>query len=289
MADHPLAHSVVSEQWTPTPLEVRTPSVARMYDYYLGGKDNFPIDREAAEKFIAIYPDMPLMARENRRFLRRAVSYLTGNAGMRQFLDLGAGLPTRGNVHEVAHSIAPESRVMYVDNDPMVAVHGRALLATKGTVTMLEADLRRPAEILDAARRFLDFDEPVAVLMSAILHYVPDEDDPWGIVARFRDALAPGSHLAVSHITADHHPEAAKAAGRAYDQATATMIFRTHGQVLRFFDGFDLIEPGLTVKSLWRPHLPEGPPEQVAELWGHLDVPEGVADQWGYAGVGVKK
>jgi O-methyltransferase involved in polyketide biosynthesis len=291
MTELPVAHGEGdSLEWPPAPLDLRTPAPARMYDYYLGGKDNFQVDRDAAEQVIRIYRDMPLMARENRRFLRRAVSYLVSTAGIRQFLDLGAGLPTQGNVHEIAHSIDRDVRVLYVDNDPMVVVHGRALLASEDTVTVAKGDLRNPEEILDTARDFLDLDQPVAVLMSAILHYLPDEADPWAIVARFREAIAPGSYLAVSHITADHNPEAAKAAEGVYRYTTAPMTFRSYDQVVRFFDGFELIEPGVTVKSLWHPHLPEGPPVgTAAELWGYSGIPRGVRDQWGYAGVGFKK
>jgi hypothetical protein len=289
MTGWPPALGARAETWEPTPLQLQTPSVARMYDYYLGGKDNFEVDREAANKVIAIYPDMPLMARENRRFLRRAVAYLAGTAGLRQFLDLGAGLPTRGNVHDVAISIAPESHVMYVDNDPIVVAHGRALLADRDRTTIIQADLRRPDEILKVARTFLDFDEPVALLMSAVMHYIPDRDDPRGIIAHYRDALPAGSHLAISHVTADHHPEAARAAEKVYRYTSAPMFFRSYDEVLRMLDGFELIEPGLTVKSLWRPHLPEDPPEGKAELWGYMEIPEGVSQQWGYAAVGIKR
>jgi SAM-dependent methyltransferase len=259
----------------PLGVDLTVPSVARMYDYYLGGKDNFGVDRQAADNVIAALPDMPMMVRENRRYLHRAVRFLAGDAGMRQFLDIGAGLPTQGNVHAVAQSVAPDARVVYVDNDPMVVTHGRALLSDNDRVHVVEADLRDPEKILAMAETFLDLEEPVALLLIAVLHFVPDEQNPWDIVARLRDALPVGSHLAISHVTGDYHGEATAAAGRVYEEQTsARMVFRSYDDVLRFFGDFELLEPGLTTKSLWRP---EG------------SVPLGANEQWGYAGVAIKR
>jgi hypothetical protein len=261
----------------PARVDTGVPNIARMYDYYLGGKDNFGVDREAAENVIAALPDMPLMVRENRRFLHRAVRFLAGSAGIRQFLDIGAGLPTQGNVHAVAHSVAPDARVVYVDNDPMVVTHGRALLSDSTKVSVVQADLRDPEKVLEAARGFLDFERPVAVLMLAVLHFIRDVEDPWDILACLRDAMPSGSYLAISHVTGDYHPEATSAARQVYDdQTNATMVFRRHGDVLRFFGGLDLLDPGLTTKSLWRPDSPS-------------EVPNGAEEQWGYAGVAIKR
>jgi O-methyltransferase involved in polyketide biosynthesis len=261
----------------PAGVDLSVPSVARMYDYYLGGKDNFGVDRQAADNVIAALPDMPMMVRENRRFLHRAVRFLTGEAGIRQFLDIGAGLPTQGNVHSVAQSVAPDTRVVYVDNDPMVVTHGRALLSDNDRVHVVEADLRDPEKLLAMAGTLLDLDRPVALLLIAVLHFIPDEEHPWDIVARLRDALPVGSHLAISHVTGDYHREGTAAAGRVYEsQTNARMVFRAHDDVLRFFDGFELLEPGLTTKSLWRPNSP-------------ASVPRGADEQWGYAGVAVKR
>ncbi|GAB3972251.1 SAM-dependent methyltransferase [Actinoallomurus acanthiterrae] len=261
----------------PSGVDTTVPSVARMYDYFLGGKDNFAIDRQAADNVIAALPDMPFMVRENRRYLNRAVRFLAGEAGMRQFLDIGAGLPTQGNVHTVAQAVAPEARVVYIDNDPMVVTHGRALLSDDERVHAVQADLRHPGKILEIAHTFLDFTRPVALLLIAVLHFIPDEENPWAVVARLRDALPTGSHLAISHVTGDYHREATSAAAEVYrDQTNARMVFRRYDDVLRFFDGFELLEPGVTTKSLWRPDAP-----------GFL--PHGADEQWGYAGVAVKR
>jgi len=234
-------------------IDTDTPNIARMYDYYLGGKDNFAVDREAAEKVLALFPQLPTVARENRAFLGRAVRFLAGEAGVRQFVDVGAGLPTMDNVHRVARREAPDARVLYVDYDPVVAAHGRALLADSPTVGVIQADLRNPKEILDHPERrsVIDLAEPVAVLLVAILHFVPDDDDPRGIVARLRDALAPGSYLVVSHAGGADVPAVREAAAE-YQRATAPMVLRSRPEVLRFFDGFDLVDPGLVDIGGWR-------------------------------------
>ena len=237
---------------------------ARMYDYFLGGKDNFPADRAAADRLLAAAPQTRVGARENRAFLQRAIRYLAGEAGIRQFLDIGTGLPTQGNVHEIAQATAPDARVVYVDNDAMVVTHSRALLAGRNTVA-IEADLRDPDSVMrhPEVRELIDFDQPIALLLMAILHFVPDEQDPYGIVARFRDALPAGSYLALSHGTrdiparTDMSPEAMAEMGakveRLYQLTTASLVTRTRAQVERFFDGFDLLDPGLVEIQLWRP------------------------------------
>jgi SAM-dependent methyltransferase len=252
------------------------PNVARMYDYALGGKDNYAADREAVAEVIKFAPNVPYMARENRRFLQRAVRHLVTDYGVSQFLDIGAGLPTQGNVHEAAGRLDPEARVVYVDIDPIVLTHARALLPETEEVDIIEGDLRRPAEILRDAARIIDFDRPVAVLTIAILHFISDADDPWRHIRQLRDALAPGSYLALSHITDDDQPEeSVEEAVRVYDRASAPFTPRGRADVMRFFDGFDLVEPGLTTLSRWRP-----------DRAGEPAPPDDTNPQWCYAGVG---
>jgi S-adenosyl methyltransferase len=228
---------------------------ARMYDYFLGGDANFPADREAADQLFAVVPETRIGARENRAFLQRAVRFLTGEVGIRQFLDIGTGLPTQGNVHEIAQSIAPEARVVYVDNDPIVHAHASALLAGSHSIAVL-ADLREPEAILShpRVREVLDPDRPLALLLVAVLHFIRDEEDPLGIVAWLRDAMAPGSFVVCSHATADLYPQqvGAKVMG-AYDRATAPLVLRSLEDIARFFDGFEVVEPGLVQLSRWRP------------------------------------
>jgi hypothetical protein len=253
----------VADDWT-TRINTGVPNPARIYDYFLGGKDNFPADREVAEQVVAIAPVARDIVEDNRAFLRRAVRLLAGEAGIRQFIDLGSGLPTQGNVHEIAQAVAPDARVVYVDNDAMVVTHSRALLAGDNTAA-IEADLRDPDSVMrhPEVRELIDFDQPIALLLMAILHFVPDDEDPYGIVARFRDAMAAGSYLALSHGTRDiparpdMSPEAMAEMGakveRLYQLTTASLVTRTHAQVERFFDGFDLLDPGLVEIQLWRP------------------------------------
>ena len=242
---------------TPLGLDVTTPNVARMYDYYLGGKDNFEPDRIAAEKVLALVPGLRRAAVENRRFLRRVVRFLAAEAGVTQFLDIGVGLPTQGAVHEVACEVNPHARVVYVDYDPVVVSHGQALLAVTDLSIMVQGDLRRPAELLakPEVRAHLDFGQPVAIGLFAILHFLRTADDPAGIVARLRDAVAPGSYLAVSHIGTDFFPDksALAEAVAVYERASERVWPRSRDQILSFFDGFELLEPGLVPKHQWRP------------------------------------
>jgi SAM-dependent methyltransferase len=249
---------VADQRPAPAEIDRSVPNGARIYDYMLGGKDHFAVDRAAAEQMVAANPAAPRTARANRAFLGRAVRFLAEEAGIRQFLDLGTGLPTQHNVHQVAQVVIPDARVVYVDYDPIVVVHGRALLATTDTVTVVEGDLRRPDEILahPETRRLIDFDEPMAVLLVAILHFIPDEDDPAGIVARLRDAMAPGSHLVVSHTANESPDEVMAAAQQGFRLAGAPLTPRTRAGIGRFFDGFDLVEPGLVEVSQWRPETP---------------------------------
>ncbi|MGI8334194.1 SAM-dependent methyltransferase [Actinomadura scrupuli] len=237
-------------------IDVTKPSVARVYDYYLGGKDYYPVDQAAAEEMMKAAPESVRAVRANRAFLARAVDYLARVAGVRQFIDIGSGLPTQQNVHEVAQAAAPDARVVYVDHDPVVQVHGQALLATNGNTTFIQAGLQEPEAIMDHpdTRALIDFDEPVAVLLVAILHFFSDEADPAGLVARLRDVLAPGSYLVISHI--DDHPST-WAIRKAMDESGAVPWFpRTAAEITRFFDGFELVDPGLASVSTWQPGGP---------------------------------
>jgi hypothetical protein len=231
---------------------------ARIYDYLLGGQDNFAADRTAGEAMIEAYPTMVELVRANRAFLRRAVRFLAGDAGIRQFLDVGTGIPTAGNTHEVAQEIAPASRVVYVDNDPVVLAHARALLTSvgEGVTDYADADLRDVPKVLTAAAKTLDLSEPVAVTLAMTLHAISDDDDPHAVVAQVMNALPAGSYLAISHPAADIEPEkVADLTDRlnrlSYQQYTG----RTHAQVLRFFDGLELVEPGLVQIQQWRPAI----------------------------------
>ncbi|MFE3455235.1 SAM-dependent methyltransferase [Nonomuraea sp. NPDC059194] len=227
------------------------PNVARMYDYFLGGKDNFPADRAAAEKVLEIVPHIPVGARENRAFLGRAVRFLRAQ-GIDQFLDIGTGLPTLDNVHEVA---GPGARVVYADNDPQVLVHARALLEDTPQVRIVHGDLRAPEVILAQARAHLDFSQPVAVLLLAIVHFV--QDDPAPIVATLTDALAPGGYVAISHVCSDLQPEAAPGVEQVYRGASAQFTARRSTEIVSLFDGLDLVEPGVVNLPEWRPDNPD--------------------------------
>ncbi|WP_327590865.1 SAM-dependent methyltransferase [Nonomuraea sp. NBC_00507] len=230
------------------------PHSARLWDFLLGGKDNFAADREAATKMMALFPDYAEVARLQRQFLIRAVSYLAGEAGIRQFLDIGTGLPTANNTHEVAQRIAPDSRVVYVDNDPIVLVHARALLTSteQGATTYLDADFRQPDVILQGAEEILDFTRPVAVMMLGIAGQVTDEEDPKGLIDAILDPLPSGSYLAFTDGT-NVHPPLVEAL-RIYNQnANNTYQLRSPEQFASFFDGLDLIDPGLVPTAEWRP------------------------------------
>ena len=238
-------------------IDTTTANVARIYDYWLGGKDNFEADRVAAEKVLTQMPGQRRSALENRRFLRRAVRFLTAEAGIDQFLDIGVGLPTQGAVHEVAHEINPRSHVAYVDYDPVVVAHGNALLATPDQSVVVQADIRRPGELLanPVIRGHLDFGRPVAVLLLAIMHFVTDEDDPAAIAASLRAALAPGSYLVLTTICQELLPDkaAAERAKDVYQKAGQPIKARGTEEIRGFFGDFELVEPGLVPKHAWRP------------------------------------
>src|SRR6266508_317816 len=238
-------------------IDVERPSQARIYDYLLGGSLNFAADREAARQLIAMVPDVPLLAQANRAFLRRAVRFLVGT-GVRQFLDIGSGVPTRGTVHEIAQRIAPESRVAYIDIDPVAVAHSRQILAGNDLATAIQEDARRPEHILrhPEVQGLFDRARPVAVLVVSVLHFIPDSDDPAGIVSRLGDELVSGSYLVLSHVTSDGKPH--NTAGASPDNGRSGMFAMPRGraEVERFFAGFDLVEPGLVPVEQWRPDAP---------------------------------
>ena len=253
----------------PSPFDTSVAHVARVYNYWLGGKDNFAADRAAGEQAIKAFPGIPLSARSNRAFLARTVRFLAGEAGIRQFLDVGTGIPSANNTHEVAQSAAPAARVVYVDNDPIVLTHARALLASDpaGATDYIDADMRDPQQILAQAGRLLDFSRPVALMLMAVLQHLDDEDSPYQIVQTLMDALPPGSYLAISHPAKDIDAEAmAKMADSLNKMMAEKVTFRDRAAVARFFDGLELVEPGLVQASKWRP-TSESEATSPAALW----------------------
>ena len=237
-------------------LDSSTAHIARVYDYWLGGKDNFAVDREVGDKVLDIHPETALSVRANRGFLARAVRYLAAKEGVRQFLDVGTGLPSANNVHEVAQSVAPESRVVYVDNDPIVLVHARALLTSspEGETGYLDADIKDPDAILAGAAGLLDFSKPVGVMLVAVLHMLRDDEAPRAIVDRFMAAVPPGSFLAMSHLASDVQQDTMAEMGRRLNESmTQQLTMRSRAQVTRFFDGLTLVDPGVVLTHEWRP------------------------------------
>jgi hypothetical protein len=225
-----------------------------MYDYYLGGSHNFAADRELAEKALGAWPELPQVTRANRAFLRRAVAFLAGQ-GITQFLDLGSGIPTVGNVHEIVGALNPRARTVYVDSDPVAVAHSRVLLADIPNARIVHADMRDSDLVLTdpALAGFLDFSRPVAVLMFAVLHFVPDGDDPAGVVAAYRKACVEGSYLAISHATRDYLPEQIRRLEEVYARSSAPMTFRSHAEITALLQGYDLVPPGLVDMIRWQP------------------------------------
>ncbi len=264
----------------PPGVDPAVPSPARLYDYYLGGTINYPADQQAAERIRHDLPEISDMAWANRGFHQRAAKWLAADRGISQFLDLGSGLPTQGNTHQVVRAVAADARVVYVDNDPMVRAYAQDLLTDSRLTTFVFADLRDPDQVLGnrQLQALIDFTQPVGLLMTAVLHFVADSADPWGLVARYTQALAPGSYLALSHVTADNVPDRGVQTGLSvYQQATENIYLRPRAEVERFFTGLDLVPP-------W----PAEPPRLVfMGEWGAEDP--GLADsdgsRWGYAGV----
>ncbi|MFL6056662.1 MAG: SAM-dependent methyltransferase [Actinoallomurus sp.] len=241
---------MTERDWAPTSVDLSTPNAARMYDYFLGGKDNLAPDRAAAKMVLEIAPGIRVAAQQNRAFLGRAVRYLA-EAGVRQFLDIGTGLPTQKNVHEVA----PDASVVYVDNDPVVLAHGRAILARSKNVHIVQADLRRPEEILDnpEVRERLDFDRPIAILLVAIVHFLQDSDDPEKILARVRDVLPSGGYLVLSHVCGDALPDSVAPVTEIYRRSSTPIVTRSPERIRGLFGDLDLVDPGLVNVSAWRP------------------------------------
>ena len=253
----------------PLLFDTSVPHFARIYDYWLGGKDNFAADRAAGDLAIRAFPDIAVSARANRAFLNRAVRFLAGEAGIRQFLDIGTGIPAGNNTHEVAQYVAPESRVLYVDNDPFVLSHARALLASRpeGTTEYVEADLRDPERIGEIAGQLLDLEQPVAVMLMTILQHVDDEDEPGKIVATLMAAMPPGSYLAISHPAKDIEAESmARMAERLNRILAESITLRARTEVAPFFDDLEMVEPGLVQASKWRP-TGEAEAAAPAALW----------------------
>jgi hypothetical protein len=275
-------------QWAPTSIDLTHPSAARVYDYYLGGSHNFAVDREMADEAMRLWPELPQIMQANRSFLRRAVRYLSSQ-GITQFIDIGSGIPTAGNVHEVAQRENPDARVVYVDNDPVAVTHSRAILADTAGATVVQADLRSPEQIFDddALQSLIDLTRPVALLLVAVLHFVSDEDDPYGLVARLCARLPQGSYLAISHASSDGQPELAASHQQLYQRTPTPMTMRTGEEIKRFFSGTRLVSPGLVPISRWRPDdekipIPTTipvPPDQPDDGTGARMV--------GYAGVGA--
>ncbi len=253
------------------PFDIGVAHQARMYDYVLGGKDNYAADREAVEAGLKAWPDMAFSMRANRAFLGRAVRYLAGQAGIRQFLDIGTGIPTSGNTHEVAQAIAPETRVVYVDYDPVVLAHARALLDSNeaGATEYIDADLRDTDLILRRAAGLLDFTKPVAVTLLAVLHVIPDADDPYAIVAKLMGAVPPGSYLAISHSASDLFDQETKDNFRSVVDRMVQQQYtpRSREQVARFFTGTDMVEPGLVPVEEWQPE-PGTDHTRKSRVWG---------------------
>ncbi|MEV0253839.1 SAM-dependent methyltransferase [Streptomyces sp. NPDC050732] len=243
--------------WAPPGIDISMPSVSRIYDYYLGGSHNFEVDREAAREAMEHMPGLPKIMQANRAFMRRAVRHAVAG-GVTQFLDIGSGIPTFGNVHEVARQASPEARVVYVDHDPVAVAHSRSVLdGTEGTAA-LAADLRKPRDILGSSEvtSVLDLDRPVALLLVAVLHFVEDAYDPYAAVAELRDAMAPGSLVILSHASYEGIPVPPEQAGRTvgvYKDIRNPLIMRSRDQIARFFEGYDMVEPGLVPMPHWRP------------------------------------
>jgi hypothetical protein len=262
--------------WAPAEVDLDRPSAARVYDYYLGGFHNFPADREMAKEAIRMWPELPLMMQANRGFLRRAVRFAV-REGVTQFLDIGSGIPTVGNSHEVARQADPAARVVYVDVDPVAVAHSRAILADDDATAVVQADLRDPDRILgdESLRALIDLDRPVAILLVALLHFVPDADHPRELIARLRDAVAPGSFVVISHASQDGQPVLADSHQKLYARTPTPMSMRSQAEIEKFFDGFELVEPGVVPLQKWRP---EAPSEDGADSKRMV----------GYAGVGMK-
>ncbi|MER7731905.1 SAM-dependent methyltransferase [Streptomyces erythrochromogenes] len=273
--------------WAPPGIDISVPSVSRIYDYYLGGSHNFEVDRQAARRAMEFMPGLPKIMQANRAFMRRAVRHAVAE-GVTQFLDIGSGIPTFGNVHEIARAASPGARVVYVDHDPVAVAHSHAVLLDDEQTGVVAADLRRPKEILAAPEvgRLLDFDRPVALLLVAVLHFLEDTDRPYEAVAELRDALAPGSLLILTHASYEGIPLTEEVAGGAvgvYRDIRNPLVMRTGEQISGFFEGFEMVQPGLVSMPDWRPDRAER-----GEGGEDGETPEDPYAFSGYAGVGRK-
>ena len=265
----------VEPGWVPPETDTTKANVARVYDYWLGGDHNFQADRDVARTIIALDPNFRTAVRANRAFLGRAVRFLAGQAGIRQFLDIGSGIPTENNVHQVAQDIAPGSRVVYADNDDVAVAHSRLILQDNPNAAIIQADLREPGKILadPETQLLLDFSQPVAVLLVAVLHFVPDDAEAADIVAAVRGALAPGSYLVICHNCRDERPGLASSFENVYNsRVTAELRFRTREEITRLCDGFTFIDPGLVWIPQWRPDSPADVPDDPEKYWGLVGV-----------------
>lgn len=262
--------------WAPPEVELTQPSPARIYDYMLGGSHHVKADREIAEQLLTVRPEIGPTALANRDFMRRAVQYLV-SVGIRQFLDLGSGIPTVGNVHEIAQRAAPDARIQYVDIDPVAVAHSQAMLATNDRAGVLRADLRDPVAVMSDPQvtALIDFSRPVAVLLVAVLHFIPDEESPGAIIAKIRDALAPGSYLVISQVAMPEEElsENERETMATYQRTTSPLGLRSREAIAAFFEGFELVEPGLVPFAQWRPDPDADPPPRLMP---------------GYGGVGIK-
>ena len=261
----------VTDDVPPAPIDTSVSHSARVWNYWLGGTDNYPVDRETGDRVAAVYPDIVLLARAARGFLARSVGYLAGEAGIRQFLDIGSGLPAASNTHQLAQAVAPESRVVYVDNDPVVLAHARALLASapEGVTDYVDADLRDPGKILAEAARTLDLAEPVALTLIAILHHVSDYDEARSIVNRLVEAVPSGSYLVMSHSTnAIYGAVSDEAVGQWNKFGKPPVTLRSPEQIAGLLDGLEVIEPGVVSTTRWRPDVTDtdGPPQEVDQF-----------------------
>jgi O-methyltransferase involved in polyketide biosynthesis len=258
---------VDADHQLPSELNTKVAHPARLYDYWLGGKDNFAVDRELADKIVAAQPGSLQSIRANREFLKRAVRYAAA-AGIRQFIDIGSGLPTVENTHEIAQQCLPDPRVVYADIDPIVIVHGRALLADAGTTAAVQGDVRRPEMIFGHpdVRQMIDFDQPVAVLLLGVLHYVAEEEDPYGVMSRIRDSIAPGSQVILSHLTGDDDPQTMEGSINIVKRAPVSVVSlpRTYAQVERLFEKLEVLDPGIVPVHQWRP---DGPVSMDRRFW----------------------
>ncbi|MGH3416005.1 MAG: SAM-dependent methyltransferase [Actinocrinis sp.] len=263
-----LGEGLLEPGWAPQSINTNVAHPARMYDYYLGGKDNYQVDRDAAEGVLAVLPEGRDMARANRAFLGRTVRYLAGR-GITQFLDIGTGIPGPDNTNDVAHRIQPDARVVYVDNDPIVLTHATALLARHDPkhTKVIQADLRDPQTILTHpdALNVLDFSQPIAILLVAVVHFIKQTENPASLVSQLKAKMAPGSYLVLSHGTGDFEPERAGTAVQGYDQATAPFVLRSRDEITGFFDGLELVEPGVVQIPWWQPDGEVGP--EARRIW----------------------